>query len=68
LFGSTPAPAPAGGGLFGGSTTAPAPAAGGGLFGAPAPTTGTSLFSAVPTTPATTLAPKKKPGSRNRRR
>lgn len=66
LFGSTPAPAPAAGGLFG-STPAPAPAADG-LFGAaPAPAAG-SLFSAVPTTPATTLAPKKKPGSRNRRR
>jgi len=78
LFGSTPAPAPSTGGLFGstpvpapstvglfGSTPAPAPA-GGGLFGAPAPAGG--LFSAVPTTPATTLAPRKKPGSRNRRR
>jgi len=64
LFGSTPAPAA--GGLFG-STPAPAPAAGGGLFGAPATAAG-GLFSAVPTTPATTLAPKKKPGSRNRRR
>lgn len=64
LFGSTPAPAPSTGGLFG-STPAPAPA-GGGLFGAPAPAGG--LFSAVPTTPATTLAPRKKPGSRNRRR
>jgi len=65
LFGSTPAPAPATGGLFG---STPAPAAGGGLFGAaPAPAAG-GLFSAVPTTPATTLAPKKKPGSRNRRR
>jgi hypothetical protein len=68
LFGSTPAPAPAGGGLFG-STAAPAPAAGGGLFGAPAPAPAAGgLFSAAPTTPATTLAPKKKPGSRNRRR
>jgi len=67
LFGSTPAPAPsAGGGLFG--STAPAPATGGGLFGAPAPAGAGGLFSAVPTTPATTLAPKKKPGSRNRRR
>ena len=68
LFGSTPAPAPAAGGLFG-STPAPAPATGGGLFGAPAAGAGAGgLFSAVPTTPATTLAPKKKPGSRNRRR
>lgn len=66
LFGSTPAPAN-GGGLFG--PTASAPAGGGGLFGATAaaPAAG-GLFSAVPTTPATTLAPKKKPGSRNRRR
>jgi hypothetical protein len=52
--------------LFG--STAPAPATGGGLFGAPAPAGVGGLFSAVPTTPATTLAPKKKPGSRNRRR
>jgi len=63
LFGAPAAPAPAAGGLFG---STPAPAAGG-LFGAPAPAAG-GLFSAVPTTPATTLAPKKKPGSRNRRR
>jgi len=60
LFGSTtPAPAPAGGGLFG-STPAPAPA-GGGLFGS----TSVPTFGAAPTTPASTLAPRKKSGSRS---
>jgi len=62
LFGAA-APAPAtGGGLFGAAAT-PAPAGGGGLFGATAPAP--SLFGAAPTTPASTLAPRKKSGSRS---
>ncbi|KAL7518056.1 hypothetical protein ACHAWX_002931 [Stephanocyclus meneghinianus] len=68
LFGSTPAPStatPATGGLFGASAPAPT---GGGFFGNPASAapaaSGTTLF-AAPTTPASTLAPRKKPGSRS---
>mmetsp|Transcript_34713 Transcript_34713/g.79204 ORF Transcript_34713/g.79204 Transcript_34713/m.79204 type:complete len:691 (-) Transcript_34713:1741-3813(-) len=71
LFGSTTPAAPAaGGGLFG-STTPAAPAAGGGLFGSTTPAAPAAGFGAptiTPTTPASTLAPRKKPLSRNRRK